>query len=121
MFLLISDLLRRGDDDDGIAGRLMAHTSKRSTGRALAAAAAVMLAVAGLVCAAAAADEKFTLTVESKAVSLGSGVSYNATTFSGSVPGPILKAREGDGVTIALINHTGDAHGIDVHAAQIAP
>ena len=42
-------------------------------------------------------------------------------TFNGSVPGPILKAREGDGVTIALINHTGDAHGIDVHAAQIAP
>ena len=121
MPLLISDPLRCGDKDDGIAGRLMAHTSKRSAGRALAAAVVVMLAVAGLVCAAAAADQKFTLTVESKAVSLGSGVTYNATTFNGSVPGPILKAREGDGVTIALINHTGDAHGIDAAAAQIAP
>ena len=54
MALLISDPLRCGDKDDGVAGRLMAHTSKRSAGRALAAAVVVMLAVVGLVCAAAA-------------------------------------------------------------------
>jgi len=121
MALLTSDLLRCGDYRDAIAGRLMAHASKRYAGRTLAAAAVVMLAVAGLARRAAAADQKFTLTVESKPVSLGSGVTYNATTFNGTVPGPILKAHEGDDVTITLLNHTGDAHGINVHAAQIAP
>lgn len=121
MALLISDPLRCGDNDDGIAGRLIAYASKRFAGRALAAAVVVMLVVAGFPRRAGAADQKFTLTVESKPVSLGTGVTYNATTFNGTVPGPILKAREGDGVTIALINHTGDAHGVNVNAAQIAP
>jgi len=121
MALLTSDSLRRCDNGDGIAGRLMAHTAKHFVGRALAAAAAVMLVVAGFSLRADAADQKFTLTVESKPVRLGTGVTYNATTFNGTVPGPVLKAREGDDVTIALANHTGDAHGINVHAAQVAP
>ena len=37
------------------------------------------------------------------------------------VPGPVLKVVQGDEVKIDLINHTKDAHGINVHAAQISP
>jgi nitrite reductase (NO-forming) len=121
MALMTSDSLRCLEHRDGISGRLMAYASKRFVGRALGAAATVMLVVAGFSLPAGAADQKFTLTVESKPVSIGTGVTYNATTFNGTVPGPILNAREGDDVTIALVNHTGDAHGINVHAAQVAP
>jgi nitrite reductase (NO-forming) len=113
--------LQCNDHGDQIAGHSMPHASKRSVGRALAAAVVVILALTGTVCPAAAADQKFTLTVESKPIRIGSGLTYKATTFNGSVPGPVLKVREGDDVTITLVNHTGDAHGINVHAAQIAP
>ena len=43
MALLISDPLRCGDKDDGVTGRLMAHTSKRSAGRVLTAAVVLCL------------------------------------------------------------------------------
>ncbi|MGH8011209.1 MAG: multicopper oxidase domain-containing protein [Candidatus Binataceae bacterium] len=68
-----------------------------------------------------AATKTFTLTAEDKRVSIGLGLSYDAWTFSGSVPGPVLRVRQGDQVTIHLLDHTSMAHGIDTHAAQIAP
>ncbi|MGA8570561.1 MAG: multicopper oxidase domain-containing protein, partial [Candidatus Binataceae bacterium] len=49
------------------------------------------------------------------------GMSFNAWTYSGTVPGPVLKVMQGDEVNINLVNHTKDAHGINVHAAQISP
>jgi nitrite reductase (NO-forming) len=68
-----------------------------------------------------AATRTFTLTVERKHVQIGADLTYNAWTYNGTIPGPLLRAREGDQITMHLINNTGDAHGIDVHAAQIAP
>jgi nitrite reductase (NO-forming) len=121
MFLPTSDSPRRGDVHDWIDGRRAVHDSKRAGRSAIAAAVVVMLIMGGLARRAGATDQKFTLNVEHKPISLSSGVTYNATTFNGSVPGPTLKVHEGDSVTIALINHTGDAHGINVHAAQVAP
>jgi nitrite reductase (NO-forming) len=70
---------------------------------------------------ASAKDRKFTITVENKRISLGSGLTYDAWTYGGTVPGPVLRATQGDTVTIHLVNHSGVAHGIDIHAAQIAP
>jgi nitrite reductase (NO-forming) len=69
----------------------------------------------------AAADHTFTLTAERKQVSIGSALSYNAWTYDGTVPGPTLRVRQGDNVTIRLVNQTRDAHGIEILAAQIAP
>lgn len=121
MFLATSDSLRRGGIYGGIDGSRTVHGSKRVRRGAIAAAVVIMLMVGGSARRAGATDQKFTLNVEHKPISLSSGVTYNATTFNGSVPGPILKVREGDRVTIALVNHTRDAHGINVHAAQLAP
>jgi len=80
-----------------------------------------LFVVLSALCSAGAATETFTLTVERKHVQIGSGLTYDARTYNGTVPGPLLCAHEGDEVTIHLINHTTEAHGINVHAAQIAP
>jgi nitrite reductase (NO-forming) len=68
-----------------------------------------------------AATHNFTLTVGKGQVDIGGGMKYAAWTYNGTVPGPVLRVRQGDTVSIKLDNPTGDAHGIFVGAAQIAP
>ncbi|MGH7995177.1 MAG: multicopper oxidase domain-containing protein, partial [Opitutaceae bacterium] len=46
---------------------------------------------------------------------------YQAWTFGGTVPGPILHVRQGQTVEVTLINHGTMPHSIDFHAAQVAP
>jgi nitrite reductase (NO-forming) len=68
------------------------------------------------------AEEKsFSLTAENRRVDIGSGMTYDAMTYDGTVPGPVLRVRQGDDVTIELTNQTTDAHGINIYAAQIDP
>lgn len=92
--------------------------------RAIRTAAIVMLAVAsaaGMPLSAQATTKSFTLTAGRTRVGVGAGMTYNAWTYNGTIPGPVLKVVQGDKVKIDLINHTKDAHGINVHAAQISP
>ena len=95
--------------------------SARSIGRL----AAIFLLAAGLLAAsrtvAIAGQRDFTLDAARKRVSIGAGLSYNAWTYDGTVPGPILRAKQGDEVTVNLRNRTSEAHGIEIMAAQIAP
>ncbi|HSB73032.1 MAG TPA: multicopper oxidase domain-containing protein [Candidatus Methylomirabilis sp.] len=65
--------------------------------------------------------KRFTIRVEEALLKLGAGISYYAWTFGGTVPGPTLRVREGDQVEITLENHGTVAHGIDLHAAAVAP
>jgi nitrite reductase (NO-forming) len=81
----------------------------------------VVISLASTPCPSLASTKSFTLTVERKRVSVGGRMTFNAWTYSGTVPGPVLKVVQGDEVKIDLINHTKDAHGIDVYAAQISP
>jgi nitrite reductase (NO-forming) len=67
----------------------------------------------------AAAQAKFTFTAERKQISIGPGLAYPAWTYNGTVPGPLIRVKQGDDVKISLINHTTDAHGIYTHAAQL--
>jgi len=69
----------------------------------------------------AAGKKTFTLTVENKRIDIGLGLTYDAWTYDGQVPGPLLRVREGDEVTMKLVNPTTMAHGIDTHAAELAP
>jgi len=69
----------------------------------------------------AAGKKSFTLTVKDKRIEIGLGLTYDAWTYDGQVPGPVLRVREGDDVTIKLVNPTTMAHGIDMHAAEVAP
>lgn len=65
--------------------------------------------------------KSFTLAVKERRIDIGSGMTYAAWTYDGTVPGPILRVRQDDEVRIHLINDGTVAHGIDIHAAQLAP
>lgn len=87
------------------------------------AAAAIMLAalLAAPFGAARAGNRDFTMTAARKRVSIGAGMTYDAWTYDGAVPGPVLRVKQDDDVTVHLENRTSEAHGIEVMAAQIAP
>lgn len=54
-------------------------------------------------------------------VSIADGVTYDAWTFDGRVPGPTLRATVGDTVDFTLVNEAPMPHSLDFHAAEIAP
>lgn len=54
-------------------------------------------------------------------VTIANDVKYNAWTFNGSVPAPTIHVRQGQTVHITLTNESNMMHGLDFHAAQIAP
>lgn len=61
---------------------------------------------------------EFTLETVEKQGQLGDGSSYKFWTFNGRVPGPFLRVREGDSVTIHLNNPASSTmiHSVDFHA-----
>lgn len=61
-----------------------------------------------------------TLTYHAKpqTVEIGAGVQYNAWTFDGSTPGPVLHVKQGDTIEFTLINDAQEGHSIDFHAAR---
>lgn len=61
---------------------------------------------------------KLTLAVREVLVSIAPGVAYHAWTFNGTVPGPVLRVRQGQVVHFTLVNDGNMPHSIDFHAAQ---
>jgi nitrite reductase (NO-forming) len=61
---------------------------------------------------------KFDLTTEKVTAQMADGVAYEYWTFNGTVPGPMLRVREGDTVEIDLHNapDAGVTHSIDLHS-----
>lgn len=61
---------------------------------------------------------KYALETTEEVGRLADGVEYQFWTFSGSVPGPMLRVREGDMVELTLTNNSTSAmpHNIDLHA-----
>ena len=59
-----------------------------------------------------------TLTVKEVLIAIAPGIAYHAWTFNGTVPGPILRVRQGQIVHFTLINDGSIPHSIDFHAAQ---
>lgn len=94
-------------------------------GRVAARVMAITITLAGLLAIAAGAaraeQHVFTVTSERKRVSIGAGMTYDAWTYDGAVPGPVLRVKQDEDVTIHLQNRTSEAHGIDIMAAQISP
>jgi len=60
------------------------------------------------------------LRTEEKEMTLADGVRYDFWTFNGTVPGPLLRVRQGDTVELHLSNdaHSHMAHNIDLHAVM---
>lgn len=56
-----------------------------------------------------------------RTVTIASGVRYQAWTFGGSVPGPIIHVRQGQIVNVTFANHGMMQHSIDFHAAMTPP
>jgi nitrite reductase (NO-forming) len=61
------------------------------------------------------------LDVMHSTVSIAPGIRYDAWTFGGSVPGPVVHVRVGQTVRVTLHNSSPMPHSVDFHAAQIAP
>jgi nitrite reductase (NO-forming) len=63
--------------------------------------------------------KQLTITASDATVEIGAGVQYEAWTFDGGVPGPVVHVRQGDTVDFTLKNDGSTGHSIDFHAAQI--
>src|SRR6266496_1826950 len=61
------------------------------------------------------------LDISHSTVTIAPGISYQAWTFGGTVPGPIIHVRQGQLVRVTLHNSSPMPHSIDFHAARIAP
>ncbi len=58
------------------------------------------------------------LGVEERLIEIANEVSFEAWTYNGTVPGPIIRATEGDLVRIRLDNRSGHAHSLHFHGAH---
>jgi FtsP/CotA-like multicopper oxidase with cupredoxin domain len=58
------------------------------------------------------------LSVEERLIEVGEGVLFEAWTYSGTVPGPIIRATEGDTLRIKFENRTGHPHNLHFHGAH---
>ncbi|CAH1203883.1 Copper-containing nitrite reductase [Paenibacillus plantiphilus] len=62
------------------------------------------------------------MTAQVTDVEISKGVFYNAWTFNGTVPGPILRVKEGDTIHFTLRNMDPEVpHSMDFHAVHAAP
>ena len=65
---------------------------------------------------------KVSLTVKDQVVEIAPGVKYRIWSFAGTgVPGPVIRARQGQTVEVTITNGGSIPHSIDFHAARIAP
>ncbi len=71
--------------------------------------------------AASGSSVNITLTAEESLLSIAPNVAYHAWTFNGTIPGPVLRVRQGQTVNFTLINKGTMGHSIDFHAAQVPP
>ncbi len=63
-------------------------------------------------------EKAFTLEAREVTVDLGLGFRFDAWTYNGELPGPVLEACEGDRVSITMTNHAEASHGLDSHAMR---
>lgn len=60
-------------------------------------------------------SREFELTIEERVIEVAPGLKYQVFAFNGQVPGPLIRVREGDDVTIHVINNTTLPHTIHWH------
>jgi nitrite reductase (NO-forming) len=61
------------------------------------------------------------LAISHGVVQIAPGIKYDAWTFGGKAPGPVIHARVGQTVKVVLTNNAPMPHSVDFHAARIAP
>lgn len=64
--------------------------------------------------------KEFRIPMTHETIEIANGVKYTGWTFGHTVPGPVIRVREGDLVRITLVNQAKDIpHSIDFHASKI--
>jgi nitrite reductase (NO-forming) len=63
--------------------------------------------------------KEFRIPITHETIEIADGVTYEGWTFGGTVPGPVIRVREGDLVRVTLVNESNMPHSIDFHAARI--
>jgi nitrite reductase (NO-forming) len=61
------------------------------------------------------------LDISHATVSIAPGIHYDAWTFGGTVPAPVIHVRQGQLVKVTLHNSSPMPHSVDFHAARVAP
>jgi nitrite reductase (NO-forming) len=69
----------------------------------------------------AAALRRVRIEIRHARLTIAPGLAYNAWTFDGRVPGPVLRVTQGDTIDFTLVNRAPMPHSMDFHAAEIAP
>src|SRR5437773_10001777 len=68
--------------------------------------------------ASAAPVKEFRIPIRDATVEIARGVTYKSWTFGGTVPGPVVRVREGDLARIRLVNEASMPHSIRFHDAR---
>jgi nitrite reductase (NO-forming) len=97
---------RRGD----VVERIDFHTTVTATRPAF---------DAGIAPASDANVREFIIPISHDTIEIADGVKYEGWTFGGTVPGPVLRVREGDLVRVKVVNESPMPHSIDFHSARI--
>ncbi|MFN6474174.1 MAG: multicopper oxidase domain-containing protein [Nostoc sp. SerVER01] len=63
---------------------------------------------------------EFQLTAGTSIVQLNSAVSYNIWDLNGRIPGPTLRAKQGDRVRVLFLNNAGHSHSLHFHGVHPA-
>jgi nitrite reductase (NO-forming) len=63
--------------------------------------------------------KEFIIPITHDTIEIAAGVKYEGWTFGGTVPGPVIRVREGDLVRIKVVNQSPMPHSIDFHSARI--
>ncbi len=63
---------------------------------------------------------EYEVAAENKEIEIAPGVFYPAWTYNGRVPGPTLRATEGDVLRIRFVNRTGHIHSMHFHGIHAA-
>ncbi|MGE5098981.1 MAG: multicopper oxidase domain-containing protein [Deltaproteobacteria bacterium] len=63
--------------------------------------------------------KEFRIPIKDATIEIAKGVTYQGWTFGGTVPGPIVRVRQGDLVRVTVVNESPMPHSIDFHAARI--
>jgi nitrite reductase (NO-forming) len=61
----------------------------------------------------------FRIPITHDTIEIADGVKYEGWTFGGTVPGPVIRVRQGDMVKVVLVNQSSMGHSIDFHSARI--
>jgi nitrite reductase (NO-forming) len=63
--------------------------------------------------------KEFVIPITDDTIEISKGVKYVGWTFGGTVPGPVIRVRQGDLVRVTVVNRTKMPHSIDFHSARI--